>query len=175
MKRLILFLFLLLALVYAQGYWTEGKAVFTDNGNYWTASDLDSVVWTSDYDSLYIAGAETAYVFIRAGRTLGRITYKGKVTTENAYSHTADSANLVFEMALLKGLSYTSLDSDVSETFYSMATVAIAYGETGTFYFYPYTNANLDEPTLYYLLRIRGVSSTDLAKIYIKEERIRQY
>jgi hypothetical protein len=94
--------------------------VFEDNGNYWTASNTDSVVWTSDEDSLFIAGAETAYVFIRTGNTLGMITYKGTVETQATLNHTADSARVVFEVAMLTGLSYNALDASVTETYYTL-------------------------------------------------------
>jgi hypothetical protein len=174
MKQITILILLMASLV--SGQVTDGLDVFEDNGNYWTASNTDSVVWTSDEDSLFIAGAETAYVFIRTGNTLGMITYKGTVETQATLNHTADSARVVFEVAMLTGLSYNALDASVTETYYTLETTELAFGGSTDFYFYPFENTNLDQKhTLYWLMRIRGKYSTNLAKIYIKEERMRAY
>jgi hypothetical protein len=172
MRRLPLFLLVLIVSV--SGQWIAGEDVSNTNGNYFTASNTDSVFW--DEDTLYICGAETAYIFIRVGKTLGMITYKGAVTTKDTMAHASDSARVVFEIAMLEGMIYTALDANVTETYYNMASINIAITATGTFYFYPFQNTNLDQlHTNYYLLRIRGLYSTNLSEIWLKEERIFAY
>ncbi|MCK4825836.1 hypothetical protein KA005_59355, partial [bacterium] len=107
---------LLILVVSVSGQWTTGQDVSNTNGNYFAVSNSDSVFW--DEDTLYICGAETAYVFVAVRKTLGMITYKGTVTTKDTMSHAADSARVVFEIAMLQGLSYTALDVSVTETYY---------------------------------------------------------
>jgi hypothetical protein len=163
-------LFLLVLVVSVSGQWTTGEDVSNTNGNYFTASNTDSVFW--DEDTLYICGAETAYIFIRVGKTLGMLTYKGTVTTKDTMSHSSDSARVVFEIAMLKGLSYIALDASVIETYYGMDSVDVASAASDDIYFYPFQNTNLDQlHTYYYLMRIRGRYSTNLSKIWLKEER----
>ena len=164
-------IFLLIFIVSVFGQWTTGQDVSNSNGNYFAASNTDSVFW--DDDSLYICGAETAYVFVAVRKTLGMLTYKGTVTTKDTMSHSGDSARVVFEIAMLKGLSYTALDASVDETYYGMDSVDVATTVSDDIYFYPFQNTNLDQlHTMYYLMRIRGRYSTNLSKIWLKEERI---
>ena len=167
-KAAIIFLILATSLF---GQWTTGEDVSNSNGNYFATSNTDSVFW--DGDSLFICGAETAYIFIRVGKTLGMVTYKGTVTTKDTMSHASDSARVVFEIAMLKGLSYTALDASVTETYYGMDSVDVANAASDDIYFYPFQETNLDQlHTMYYLMRIRGRYSTNLSKIWLKEERI---
>lgn len=164
-------MFLLVLIISVSGQWTTGEDVSNSNGNYFTASNTDSVFW--DEDTLYICGAETAYVFVRVGKTLGMLTYKGTVTTKDTMAHSGDSARVVFEIGMLKGLSYTALDASVTETYYGMDSVDVATTVSDDIYFYPFQNTNLDQlHTYYYLMRIRGRYSTNLSKIWLKEERI---
>ena len=171
-KTLIILSILVVSLF---GQWTQGEDVSNSNGNYFAVSNTDSVFW--DGDTLFICGAETAYVFVNPGKTLGMITYKGTVTTKDTMSHASDSARVVFEMALLKGLSYTALDASVTETYYGMDSVDVANAASDDIYFYPFQNTNLDQKhTMYYLMRIRGRYSTNISKIYpFREERISAY
>ena len=167
-------LFLLIFVMPLFGQWTTGEDVSNSNGNYFAASNTDSVFW--DDDTLYICGAETAYVFVGTRKTLGMLTYKGTISTKDTMSHSNDSSRVVFELAMLKGLSYTALDASVTETYYGMDSVDVAFGGADDIYFYPFQNTNLDQlHTLYYLLRIRGRFSTNLSKIWLKEERIRAF
>jgi hypothetical protein len=175
MKRIILFLMLLsVSLAFGQNIWTEGQAVSNTNGNYFLASNSDSVFW--DEDTLYICGAETAYVWINTGTTKGMLTYKAHVTGKDTMSHASDSARCVFELALVKGLSFNALDASVTETFYGMDSSDVAQSGTGAIYFYPFQNANLDQKhTNFYVLRIKGRYSTNLSAIRLREERVRAY
>lgn len=167
-------IFILALTVSAFGQWTTGEDVSNSNGNYFAVSNEDSVFW--DDDSLYICGAETAYIFIRVGKTLGMITYKGTTTTKDTMVHSGDSARVVFEIAMLKGLSYTALDASVTETYYGMDSVDVATTKADDFYFYPFQNTNLKQlHTMFYLMRIRGRYSTNLSKIWLKEERIKAF
>ena len=54
---------------------TEGQDVSNSNGNYIAYSNTDSCFF--DDDTLYICGAETAYVFVAVRNTKGMITFKG--------------------------------------------------------------------------------------------------
>jgi hypothetical protein len=169
MRAIIISLFLA-GLV--SGQWTQGQDVSEENGNYFYYSNSDSVFW--DDDTLYIAGAETAYVYVKTGRTLGNITFKGYVTVKDTMGHASDTASVVFDMAKLKGLSYTQPDDSVTETFYGLDSMEVLSGATA-FYFYPWQNNNLDDShVFYYILRIRS-RAQGLAAIIIREERVLTY
>jgi len=171
-KTLILILIFIVS-VSAQS-WTQGQDVSTDNGNHFAASNTDSVFW--DDDTLYICGAETAYVFINVGKSLGMLTYKAVVTTKDTMNHASDSARVVFELALLKGMSYTALDANATETYYGMDSTDVANAAVDLIYIRPFDNTNLDKKnTNYYLMRIRGRFSTNISAILIREERLRAY
>lgn len=101
------------------------------------------------------------------------LTYKGDVYAKAITEHAADSARVVFEMCMLKGMSYNALDADVTETYYGLDSVEVAATATGTFYFYPFQNTNMDQKhTNYYILRMRGRYNTNAAAVIIKEERV---
>jgi len=110
---------------------------------------------------------------VNSGKSYGMLTYKGDVYAKAVTGHAADSSRIVFQMAMLKGMSYTALDANVTETYYNMDSVEVAATAAGTFYFYPFQDTNMDQKhTNYYILRIRGRYSTNAAAIVMKEERI---
>ena len=86
MYKILILLTVLTVSVFGQ--WTTGQDVSNSNGNYFAASNTDSVFW--DDDTLYICGAETAYVFVATRRSLGMLTYKGTITTKDTMVHAAD-------------------------------------------------------------------------------------
>ena len=174
-KKILLFVLILTISAFSQPYWTQGEDVSNTNGNYFLASDADSVFF--DDDTLYIVGVDTAYIWVNSGKTLGMITFKGHVTTKDTIGHSGDSARVVFEMAKLTGMNYnTSLDANVTETFYALDSVEVDSGTVGAFYFKPFDNTNLDQVhTNYWILRIRNKYATNLSAIIIREERIRAY
>jgi len=170
MKYLLMLLLFALPL-YGQNY-MSGQDVSDSDGNYFDTSEDDSVFF--DDDTLYICGADTAYILIYAGDTEGLTAFKGTVTTKDTMTHAADSARVVFDMAIYAGLTYSAVDANFTNTFYALDSVEIASAGSGTFNFKPFDNSNLDqEYTLYWLLRIRQRFDTNLAAIYLRQEKTR--
>ena len=171
MKYLWMLILLLALPLYGQNK-IIGQDVSDESGNYFARSNTDSVFF--DDDTLYICGADTAYILLYAGDTQGMTVLKGSVGTKDTMSHAADSCRVVFDLAIYKGLTYSSVDANMTNTFYAMDSVEVASGSTGYFYFKPFDNTNLDqEYTLYWLLRIRQRYDTNLAAIYLQQEKTR--
>lgn len=164
-KNILFFFFVLFASGFAQG--------FDDTADVWDdlhpqTSD-DSRVYFSD-DSIYIADAETLWVFIPTKFTNGAIYVHGTVTGSNG-----KAAEAVFEMAPHTG-DGTALNAAEPESYQTMATVTAAAGSTSAFNIWPMANSTLKASASNYItLRIRGTTAGNLDGIQITVEYIYQW
>lgn len=170
---IILLLFILP--VWAQTEWTIGEDILTSNGNYFWESDADSVFASSDGDSLYIVGDDTLEIYINVGRTQGQINYIGYARgVAMLGAGGAKTCSLYFYISRHLGDGITRNDS-IPETFYALDSVEVGANTKGTFEVYPLSNSTIDDRAVPYLtLRIYGVAG-QVAKFWMREERVHAY
>ena len=176
MKKLItiwLSVILLSAICFAQTEWTLNEDILTDNNNYYRLSSSDSILFASAGDSIYIFGNDTLEIYVNLGRTLGATRFHGYAQGVARHTNTATVCTLYFEMSIHKG-NGSAMNANITETFYALDTILVVADSVGYFDIYPLGNTSLNQRTAYYTLRIFGVTA-QVAKIWIKEERINAY
>ena len=178
MKKLILFIWLLVlcswSLLQAQTEWTLNEDILTSNGNYYRFSSSDSVFASSAGDSLYIVGNDTLEIYMNLGRTLGMVRFYGYAQGVAMQGNSATTCSLYFYASNHKGDGST-MNAKIPETFYPIDSVEVAAATVGTFDVYPLSNTNIDsKPSAYLTIRIYGITA-QVAKFWLKEERISAY
>jgi hypothetical protein len=180
---LIVLLFFLLS--WAQNERKQTAQIWDDWGTY--ATDEDSIWFESDSGFIYIANAETLYIFIPTGRSYGTLWIHGTVTALDtlfgaSYSDYEGGAtdslafcgadSLIFQLASHTG-DGTALKTDETETYIAMDTVNTS--TTGTFSIWPMKNSILKSQACeFFTLRILS-KANNFGAVWIEVEHINTY